>query len=253
MRAAILLPGLVAAAMTVHAEDAFVGSGGFRAGLHQEQSSDSPIVKLVPAGAVLQVLKREQQATLVRDSDGVQGWIENSYLATEPPAASPQGEAQRKRIEDLERQLEQARAELAQMESRLTGAGKAGDDFRQLQQVKREKQGLEQQLQQEKLRSGEAHVELTELRKRIGMDGDTESLLKEIADLQAENRKLRIDSGAAAGPGGDGDAGVVVTDGRIDLGRLAASAIVILLLVGFVGGIYVMDYLNRRRHGGFRV
>lgn len=244
--------GLLAVAGAVHAEDAFVGSRGFRAGLHQDQASDSPILKLVPAGSALQVLKRAEQSSLVRDGEGVQGWIDNSYLATEPPAESAQGEAQRKRIEELEKQLEQSRAEIVQMETRLTGSGKAGDDFVQMQQLKRQNQDLDQQLKQEKLRAGETQVELTELRKRIGMDSDTEALLAEIASLQAENRNLRINSGVAEGDTA-GAPGREDRAGSTELAQFAAYAIVVLLLLGFGGGVYVMDFLNRRRHGGFRV
>jgi hypothetical protein len=32
-----------------------------------------------------------------------------------------------------------------------------------------------------------------------------------------------------------------------------AIAILVILFAGFAGGIYLMDYRNRRRHGGFRV
>ena len=241
---------MVLAAAPALGEDAFVGSKGFRAGLHQDKAADSPILKLVPAGATLQVLKREERTSLVRDSDGVQGWIDNSYLAAEAPTASAQGQEQVQRIEALEKQLEQARTEQVQLEARLTGSGKASDDFKLAQQLKRQNQDLEQQLKQEKLRGGEAQVELTELRKRIGMNSDNESLLQELAGLQVENKQLRISVGEKVGA-------AVASDQRIlghslDLGQFAATA-AILLLLGLGGGVYLMDYLNRRRHGGFRI
>lgn len=231
-------------------EDVFVGSKGFRAGLHQDKTADSPILKLVPAGATLQVLKREGQATQVRDSDGVQGWIDNSYLAAEAPANSAQSQDQRQRIEDLERQLEQSRADLTQLEARLAGSGKASEDFKLAQQFKRQNQDLEQQLRQEKLRGGEAQVELTELHKRVGMNSDTESLYQELATLQAENKRLRISAGEK--PADGAAAAAAVTGPEFDLSRFAAAA-TILLLLGLGGGVYLMDFLNRRRHGGFRV
>ncbi len=250
LRVLPLLLVLALAAAPAPAEDAFVGSKGFRAGLHQDKAADSPILKLVPAGAALQVLKREERTSMVRDSDGVQGWIDNSYLATEAPVESAQGQDQLKRIEDLERQLEQARAEQTQLEARLTGSGKASDDFKLAQQLKRQNQDLEQQLKQEQLRGGEAQVELTELRKRIGMNSDTESLLQELAGLQAENKQLRISVGEKVGAAVASERGIM---GRsFELGQFAATAVVLLLL-GLGGGVYLMDYLNRRRHGGFRV
>ena len=231
-------------------EDAFVGSKGFRAGLHQDKTAESPILKLVPAGATLQVLKREEHTSLVRDADGVQGWIDNSYLAAESPAESAQNQEQLKRIEDLERQLEQSRAEQTQLETRLTGSGKASEDFKLAQQLKRQNQDLEQQLKQEKLRGGEAQVELTELRKRIGMNSDTESLYQELAGLQAENKQLRISVGEKVGAAVATESGVMRPN--LDLTQFAATA-AILLLLGLGAGVYLMDYLNRRRHGGFRV
>ena len=231
-------------------EDVFVGSKGFRAGLHQDKTADSPILRLVPAGTTLQVLKREERTSLVRDSDGVQGWIDNSYLAAEAPSESAQDQEQVKRIEDLERQLEQSRSEQTQLEARLTGSGKASEDFKLAQQLKRQNQDLEQQLKQEKLRGGEAQVELTELRKRIGMNSDTESLYRELAGLQAENKQLRISVGEKVGAAVASEQGDPRPD--LDLGQFAATA-GILLLLGLGGGVYLMDYLNRRRHGGFRV
>lgn len=247
----LLLACLVCVALPTAAEDAFVGSKGFRAGLHQDKSTASPIVKLVPAGAALQVLKREAQVALVRDSEGVQGWIDNSYLAAEPPAESADGQDLRKRIESLEQQLAQAREEATRMEARLDGSGKASEDYKLAQQLRRQNQELEQQVNQEKLRTGELQVEITELRKRIGMNSDNESLYNEIAALQAENRKLRVAAGELAP--GDGDAASAgPAHGRLDLRAIAAYAVIVLLL-GLGGGIYLMDYLNRRRHGGFRV
>ncbi len=241
---------LILAAVPALGEDAFVGSKGFHAGLHQDKAADSPILKLVPAGATLQVLKREERTSLVRDSDGVQGWIDNSYLATEAPSESAQDQEQLKRIEELERQLEQSRAEQAQLEARLTGSGKASEDFKLAQQLKRQNQELEQQLKQEKLRGGEAQVELTELRKRIGMNSDTESLYRELAGLQAENKQLRISVGEKVGAAVASEQGVLGSS--FDPGQFAATA-AILLLLGLAGGVYLMDYMNRRRHGGFRV
>lgn len=241
---------LVAAPAT--AQDVFVGSKGFRAGLHQDKSTASPVVKLVPAGAALQLLKREEPVSLVRDSEGVQGWIDNSYLATEPPAESAQGQDQRKRIEDLEQQLAQARAEVTQMEARLDGSGKASEDFRLAQQLRRQNQELDQEVRKEKLRTGELQVELTELRKRIGVNSDNESLYNEIAALQAENRRLKVEAGETVpGTVTTATAGLIAA-GRSDPGSFAAYA-AILLLLGLGAGIYLMDWLNRRRHGGFRV
>lgn len=243
---------LLLAAAPASAEDAFVGSKGFRAGLHQEKSPASPIVKLVPAGAALQVLKREEQVSLVRDSDGVQGWIDNSYLATEPPAESAQGQDQRKRIEDLEQDLAQARTEVTQMEARLNGSGKASEDFRLAQQLRRQNQELDQEVRKEKLRTGELQVELTELRKRIGINSDNESLYNEIAALQAENRKLKVEAGDEVPGVATGATAGLIAAGRSDPGSFAAYAAIVLLL-GLGAGVYLMDWLNRRRHGGFRV
>ncbi len=252
IRALSLMWILILATGPALAEDGFVGTKGFRAGLHQDKTPDSPIIKLVPAGAALQILKREEPASQVRDAEGVQGWIDNGYLATEAPATSAQGQDQRQRIEDLEKQFEQSRTEITQLETRLTGSGKASEDFKLAQQLKRQNLDLEQQLRQEKLRGGETQVELTELRKRIGMNSDTESLYKELASLQAENKQLRISVGDKVENAGAAQTGGMAQGVEFEFSQFAASAI-ILLLLGFGGGIYLMDYLNRRRHGGFRI
>ena len=54
-------------------------------GLHEEKSIDSAILKVLPTGTTLEVIKRDNEFVNVRDPKGVTGWISNSYLITNDP------------------------------------------------------------------------------------------------------------------------------------------------------------------------
>ena len=54
-------------------------------GLHEQKSIDSPILKVLPTGTTLEVIKRDNDFVHVRDPKGVSGWISNNYLTTNNP------------------------------------------------------------------------------------------------------------------------------------------------------------------------
>jgi len=216
----------------------------FQAGLHEDKSPDSPILKNISSGTTLELIKRDKNFAYVRDPQGVSGWIDNSYLVKDAPAASG-GDSLRAERDGLEKKLEEANLQITRLQSTITTSG--GKDQTDLQQ----------QLNSERIKTGELQIELAELKKRLGQSNDTESLYQQIEAMKEKNMALQIkldgiqNQADAEHPGDrlDGGAtGLLKQDWK-----RAVLYFFIYILIGVVLGMFVMDFYNRRRHGGFRV
>lgn len=240
---ALLVLALCAQAHAQTAQKVYV-TRDFKAGLHEEKSVDSPITKLVSSGAALEVIKREDPLSFVRTADGATGWIDNSYLVNELPTDTEELKRMRERSDALERRLNEANQRIAELES--SSPAPAGAEGGAGSALAKRNQELEQQLKSERLRAGELQVQITELRKRLDLAGDESSLFERVEQLEAENRKLRLAlPGGAPPPEG-------ASARPLDPKRAWGYAL-LLLAIGIGGGMYLMDWLNRRRHGGFRI
>ena len=242
---ALLLP---AAAAAQSPEKIWV-TRDFKAGLHEEKTVDSAITTLVSSGTQLDIVKREEPLSFVRTPDGVSGWIDNSYLVATAPTDAAELKQARERADALERRAQDLQKQIADLEARPVGSGGATDSSL-YQALKKEYADLEQSLKEERLRAGELQVQVSELRKRIGMNPDNAALYDRISELESENKQLQVSlSGTPAAAGGTGGSASSVKVGY----RSLAAWLALVLVAGFGAGIYLMDYLNRRRHGGFRV
>jgi len=222
-------------------------TGELKAGLHEEKRLDSPIIKIIPTGTAVEIIKREDNVSFVRDADGASGWIDNSYLVTQEPGGTASQDA-RERVQALQQQLNAAKNRLQALQQQ------AQPDGATLQQLRKTNSDLEQQLKAEKLKSGDLQVQLSELHKQMGVNPDNKSLYQKIADLSEQNKALQVQLAKArdnpdAGNGGNG-AGTVASGPpwRHLLAYLGIAAV-----LGVALGLYIMDTVNRRRHGGFRV
>jgi SH3 domain protein len=240
---------LACAAATAQAPEKVYVTREFKAGLHEEKSVDSAITTLVSSGTALDVVKRENPLSFVRTPDGVTGWIDNSYIATTPPTDAAELKQARERADTLERRASELQKQIADLQARpAAGAGPADPDTGGT--LRKQNADLEQALKEERLRAGELQVQVSELRKRIGMNSDNASLYDRIGELEAENKQLQVSLSGTTATGGAASA----PGSGVKLGwRSLAAWLALVLVAGFGGGIYLMDFLNRRRHGGFRV
>lgn len=216
----------------------------FQAGVHEEKSPDSPILKNISSGTALELIKRDKNFAYVRDPQGVSGWIDNSYLVKDAPVTSG-GNSLRAERDGLEKKLEDANSQITRLQATIATPG--GKDQADLQQ----------QLNDERIKTGELQIELAELKKRLGQNNDTESLYQELEALKEKNMALQIKLGGIQNQGdaehaGDRQAGSAAGMFKQDWKR-AVLYFFMYILIGVVLGIYVMDFYNRRRHGGFRV
>lgn len=207
-----------------HAETRYV-IDELRIGLHRDVSTDSPIVKLVPSGTALEVLEREGELVKVREPEGKEGWVHQRYLLETEP--------------DNARMLELQKQNTA-LEKRLRDQTPAGDG---------DNKELERQLNSERLKVGELTAQLADLKSRLGAEGNAD-LEDELERLRQANNELVSQLAMAGVDVPPQTVSVVLSDNNW---KLIAVSLACLFILGVATGAFLLDYLNRRRHGGFRV
>jgi len=111
-------------------------------------------------------------------------------------------------------------------------------------------QKLEKQHQASRIKVGELQAELTELRKRLGQNTESNALINENESLKLEKRKLlrKLD-----------ELGVLVDledESEIEFKDFSTNFFIVAivsLIIGILLGMYLYDYRNRQKHGGFRL
>lgn len=226
-------------------------------GIHEDKDLDSAILKVLPTGTRLEVLQREGELAYVAEPGGTKGWVDAAYLTDGPPAQL--------RIPELEREkatLEQRIMQLEQQPGQRGAAAAPSADLgaanAQVDALTKENTDLKDKLSDEKLRAGTLQSEVSSLRAEVKstamppdarlvelersrdeLENDLESARQKIAEYEARSS---LEDTAALLP--------------LVLRAYATSIMIILAVVvvlAFGGGVYVVDLLNRRRHGGFRV
>jgi SH3 domain protein len=239
--AVLLFTAAAAGAETLYITDQI------KAGLHEDKGTDSPIVKVIPTGTAVEVIKREDDVTFVREPGGASGWINNSYLVDRAPG-SPADQEAMARVATLQKQLNEARQQLRDLEAQAPTQPQADD--KTLKDLRDENASLSQELKQEKLKSGELVVQMAELRKQVGVTKGNESLYQKITELSEQKKQLEVQLAKARDTtAADTAAPAPPAEGW----RRLIAYIVLALILGLVLGVYIMDTVNRRRHGGFRV
>lgn len=222
-------------------------------GLHQDKMVDSTIIKLVPTGTTLEILKRDGDLSHVKDPEGISGWIDNSYLTDTPPAQTLLIEAQNK-TNQLAKELQEAKRKIAGLSTEESNRIKqvTTSDSEATAALLKENSELKQKFKSEKLKAGEMQAQLAELRNQmssistdIAMAEKIEHLNKEKSELEDELRNLKSGN---TNPNIESSISITNFDFRNVL-----IIIGITLLIGLVTGAFLLDLYNRRRHGGFRI
>ncbi|MFT5349967.1 MAG: SH3 domain protein [Planctomycetota bacterium] len=260
MKAILISCILTLVPASLMAENVYI-SDQLKAGLHEDKSLESPIVKIVVTGTRLEVVKREEQLTFVRDESGSTGWINNMYLMAKAPANASLDILQT-RADNLETRLTESKEKILTLEAELKKQGKVlPEETLAYRELKKAHAELNQTSKAQKLKVGELQIELTELRKRVGQDSGSDSLYQQIKTLEEDKKKLEIrlantlDKYEAEGAEGiDALRGENSLAGRLSPGvRNMTIYLLITLVLGLFAGAYLLDLVNRRRHGGFRI
>jgi SH3 domain protein len=223
-------------------------------GVHEDKALDSPVVKVLATGTRVEVIKREGEVAYIRDAEGQQGWVDAGYLMNEQPAALLL-ESMDKQNRSLSEALREAQARIELLSKNNAPGGKrAGDDRlrAQLEDLQKANDELSQRLASERLKVGELQAKVSELSgSTLLSDSDRTLPAGGPADAAAIARggaSTTARTPAEARPGELAQVGRVLLDSKA-----VAFTLLVILLAAFGGGVYFMDYINRRRHGGFRV
>ena len=194
-------------------------------GLHQEPSNQSPIIKLVPSGSELTVIERDNDLIHVEEAEGVRGWINTQNVQSKRPGNIE--------IEKLTTENEKLQEEITLLKQNNNQSVSNAD--------------LEQELKTERLKVGQLQVELTNIKSNTGNFESSEKLIADIDQLKNANQQLveQLES-----------SGMKVNDSQNNVqtkNDSSFTALIIIFILGSVAGAFIIDYLNRRRHGGFRI
>lgn len=204
-------------------------------GVHEDASVASIIAELIPSGAVLEVLERNEQMARVRTESGTEGWVDTRFLSEQPPG--------RARVQTLEAELAGAQAALADAQARVVALEQRSSPAADSADA-----GSAQAIPSDTLRELQALAE------------ENQRLKQQLAELQAvqrmaEERGQAAPDGAASGAPRDATApfthAPIPPGGRWQDWHLILLASVLLL--AFAAGGWLVDWGIRRRHGGFRV
>ncbi len=214
----------------VHSESAYV-IDELKIGLHEAPTIDSPIIKLVPSGTELTVIDRQDDLLHVDEPEGARGWINDKYVVADKPG--------RARVKELEKEIESLKSAAAN----TVTVGDGSDAQKE----------LEQQLKSERLKSGSLQAKLTDLKAKIASVDNSGQFIADIEQLKEENEQLKSQLQSS---------GIEVEENSNTTNKSFISlsgwkqiliALAIILVIGMAAGAFILDHLNRRRHGGFRV
>jgi len=219
-------------------------------GVHQDQDLNSAIIKVLPTGTKLDVVRRDGELALIKDPDGTSGWVDAAYLMVESPAQV--------KVDILSAENAALTAKLAAASSsNATTASPASSDGRD--KLTKENTELKGKLSAEKLKSGELQSKISALEAKVA-DRPTTPADTIIAELEAANKSFAHDLEAAVQANQalesrlDEHAGLAVPSVIVEsFSTPVLVAVAITLMLAFGAGVYLMDYLHRRRHGGFRI
>lgn len=225
-------------------------------GVHETKTLNSPIIKLLPSGTLLEVLERDEALARVRSPDGFEGWVDSSYLSTEEPP-SLVADKLRRLIADGTREMERARQIIGELEgevAELTGrAERAEAEIEAL----RSSTGSEPPPANDPVPEPETLVEIARLTE------ENDGLKRSLATLESELAAVsaaRNEEAAAAVPEAEASWPQPATPIeplaylRWLLGLPWTWLVVgAALTLAFAAGVWLTDWNQRRRHGGFRV
>ncbi|MGQ0591744.1 MAG: hypothetical protein ACT4QB_03590 [Gammaproteobacteria bacterium] len=196
------------------------------AGAHRDPKPKSPLTHAFPTGTKLQVLERKGSMARVRGPAGETGWVEGDYLMTEMPA--------RLVVAILEDEKREIKEENQLLKTQLANtAAEPGDRAASPYGARLDRCAAER----------DRHAELARKLREA-----------ESACASAGPSRTVAQSVAPTAPPSDPTEGWPAVRTALALMKAEITGVVFLILVlGVALGAYAADYLQRRRHGGFRI
>ncbi len=188
-------------------------------GVHKTKDRESATLQLLPSGTKLDVLKQEGDFVQVKTPAGTAGWVDRKYLVAEKPARNSLNEleAQHRKVQDS---LAAARKDLKAAQAKQ-GSAMDEKSRNELESLRAENVELKETI-------ASAEAQLTELARAR-------------AELEAASRP-RESSPVI---------GLSIKQAVVE--PVTWWVLGGIFVLGLVLGSYLMDYRQRRRHGGFRI
>lgn len=130
-----------------------------RLGVRAAPSSSEKSIAVVKTGDALTVLGEEGDFINIRTENGLEGWVSKSYVSTEPPAQNrlvqlkQEFEALKQKYSALQKQVNESRNE---SEQKLEARAQQGEQQQtELEQLKRDNETLRKQLAQDQAKEKE--------------------------------------------------------------------------------------------------
>ena len=199
-------------------------------GIHKDKDLESEIIKVLPTGTSVEVLKREVGLALIKGPEGITGWVDAVYLMPERPARVV-ADALDKQNKLLEAEVKKLKERLKRLRNASAGPGPAAPN------ASRAEEPDPQASEIEKLREQNAAL--------------TRSL--EEQRLRAEELQTRLAALPAPSNGATPPSTVPANEACIANFKLHLVFAALAFALGAGWGFYLADYLQRRRHGGFRI
>lgn len=233
-------------------------------GVHKSASNDSPLLQSVPSGTSLEVLAEDNNFKKVRLPDGTQGWVDAAFLVSEQPAPAQYDIllAQHKQTQNALLAVQQKLKKTArELQVRQDEVSNANTSIQELKKKLHSKQPTANAIK-ENINLKSAEAEIKTLKDRISqfssheqakMDASAEQKNFVAAEKELGNLRARIRIALRSLQGKERLSAKEIADEPPGLPGWFWGVMVLFLIAGLSIGIAIMDYRNRKRHGGFRI
>ena len=231
-------------------------------GVHESANKDSTLIQSVPSGTSLKVLAEENGFKKVGLPDGVQGWVDAAFLVSEQPAPAQydilltKHKKAEKEIAALKDKLKKLEKEIQVRRDQVSNAKTAMQEMKK----KFKKQPSVAVVDDKKLEQAEA--EITKLQEKISEHEAEIKLQSEVAPEEVDilttkkeldSLRLRIELAMRSLQGKELLSTKEKGNSPPSLPDWFWGVMLLFLIAGLAAGIAIMDYRNRKRHGGFRI
>ena len=196
------------------------------AGVHRAPKPKSPLTHAFPTGTKLQVLERKGSMARVRGPAGETGWVEGDYLMTEMPARLVVAI-----LEDEKREIQEEN-QLLKTQLANTAAGPSDPA------ASASDAGLDQ-CAAERDRQAELARKLAEAESACASAGPSRTVAHSVEPT--------------APPSDPTERWPAVRTALALVKAEITGVFFLILVLGIALGAFAADYLQRRRHGGFRI
>ena len=231
-----------------------------RVGLYPSENLDSKIIKILKTGDKLEILKETELMALVKDDFEVVGWIDKNYLMKNRPAASLLRDLTERNNKSV---LQKNKTNLSNKErpNIISVDPKIKALTKRNTQLKAKIAQILPRVKQCESRASISEKENEQLSKELALSCPSSALTKgETVPLKAFQNLERqlIEANEAITPPVNRE-NFMSSDSPSSIAIIKTywiwgiGGILILVTLGAVLGAYLLDYFNRKRHGGFRI